>query len=280
MRHKGKFPVALVSWGGQRPTWCEDRRGNWIHGEGPTYHPQSPSDTVIERREVDDDEWISLLDAADEADWKAELARVRKGVMEQCGGEMIDLRDIDGNVVASVPKAPFICYALNRTSLRHLMPPWRCVSDSDMKMTNDCRYHSDWYYGGGFDNVNGRYPRGSQVHKAAEQTAWEIQREYGEFKSLVIVSGATVTGVVGENIAVLPNLSMDHYETACRASAIITEAGGALVHMAVVLREQGVPIVLVPDARRRYPKGTSLIVDAEHGDVRIIDAASEWSDVG
>lgn len=266
MRHEGKFPVALIDWG-YGPSWCEDRRGRWIHGEGPAYHPQSAKDVVLERREVTDDEWSDLLDAADAADHKAELERIRKGVMEQCGGVMIDLVDDDGNVVASVPKAPFVCYALNRTTLAHLMPAWKCVSPSGMKLQGDCRYHSDFYYGGGFDNVNGRYPYSGAVHHAAVHTAGIVQREYGNFDCTVLVSGSAVYGKVGKSIVVLANLHPDHLDAVLAAKAVVTEAGGALAHLSQVAREQSIPIVLVAGAREKFPKGTTLIVDAENGRV-------------
>lgn len=277
MRHEGKFPVALIDWG-YGPSWCEDRRGNWIHGDGPAYHPQSAKDVVLERREVDDDEWCDLLQAADEADHKAELERIRKGVMAQCGGVMIDLVDDDGNVVASVPRAPFVCYALNRTTLAHLMPPWECVAPSGMKLRGDCRYHSDWYYGGGFDDVDGRYPYSSPVHHAAVHTSGLVQNEYGRFNCTVLVSGDAVYGKVGKSIVVLPSLSMDHYEVARRAKAIVTQEGGAMAHMATVLRPEGVVIVRVKDALAKFPKGTTLIVDAENGRVEAVAMDSRFVD--
>ncbi len=234
---------------------------------------KSPEEIEQKRR---DDE---IADARRVAEFDAEVARIRVVVQSRSGSDTIDLADSDGVVVAKVPRAPFLNYALRRTSMLHLAPPWEPVARVGMRQGGDDPFHSDWFFGAGF-TYETRYPYEGEVHRAATATLVRVQREYAHLNCGVLVSGATMTGVVGENIAVLPNLSMDHYETACRASAIITEAGGALVHMALVMREQGVPIVLVPDARKRYPKGTSLIVDAEHGDVRIIDAASEWSDVG
>lgn len=280
MRHKGRFSVALVRCGGLNSMWCEDRDGKWIHGEGPAYHSQGITDEVIERRDVTDEEWWKLLDEASESEWRAELARVREKVMAQCGGELIELVDHHDNVVARVPKAPFICYALARTSLRHMMPKWDRVSEQGMKLTNDCQYHSDWYYGGGFDNVNGRYPYDSPIHEAAVHTAGNLQHEYGRFQCAVLVSGEPVIGTVGEEIAVLPNLSMDHYDEARMARAIITEAGGALAHMAVVMREQGVPIVLVANARKLYPKGTLVNVNPQVGRVDVLHGEAPRDDDG
>lgn len=240
-----------------------------------TRYVSEKSPEEIEQRQREEE----IADARRIAEFDAEVTRIHADVQRRCAGDTIDLADSDGVVVAKVPRAPFLNYALRRTSMVHLAPPWEPVAREGMKQGGDDPFHSDWFFGAGF-TYETRYPYDGEIHHAATSTLIRVQREYAHFNCGVLVSGATVTGVVGENIAVLPNLSMDHYETACRASAIITEAGGALVHMAVVLREQGVPIVLVPDARKRYPKGTSLIVDAEHGDVRIIDAAAEWSDVG
>jgi len=51
-------------------------------------------------------------------------------------------------------------------------------------------------------------------------------------------------------------------------AGLVAETGGALSHLAILAREQRVPIVVgVQDAVRRFPPGTRLLVDGMMGDV-------------
>lgn len=53
-----------------------------------------------------------------------------------------------------------------------------------------------------------------------------------------------------------------------RLAGLVSETGSALSHLAILAREQGVPaVVAVPDARRRFPPGTRLLVDGDTGRV-------------
>lgn len=246
--------------------------------------PQSPMEAL---REAAGEERIAYRhrdDADDhaqrETEFAAEVARVREEVQRRAGGETIDLLDYDGNVVATVPRAPFLNYALWRTPMASMAPPWEAVSRPGMKTgAADDPLHSDWFFGAGL-TFEHKYDYDGAVHKAAINTMMEVQREYGRFQCAVLVSGEPVIGTVGEGIAVLPNLSMDHYETARVARAIITEAGGALAHMAVVMREQGVPIVLVANARKLYPKGTLVNINPQVGRVEVLHGEALCADDG
>jgi pyruvate,water dikinase len=51
-------------------------------------------------------------------------------------------------------------------------------------------------------------------------------------------------------------------------AGLVAETGSALSHLAILAREMHVPtVVAVPDARRRYPPGTRLVVDGTTGEV-------------
>lgn len=53
---------------------------------------------------------------------------------------------------------------------------------------------------------------------------------------------------------------------------LVAETGSALSHLAILARELQVPtVVAVPDARRRFPPGTRLLVDGTTGDVEVLD---------
>jgi pyruvate,water dikinase len=55
-------------------------------------------------------------------------------------------------------------------------------------------------------------------------------------------------------------------------SGLVCEAGSALAHLAILAREVGVAtVVAVPDARRRFPSGTPLVVDGGTGEVRALN---------
>ncbi|HEX2038365.1 MAG TPA: PEP/pyruvate-binding domain-containing protein [Acidimicrobiales bacterium] len=55
-----------------------------------------------------------------------------------------------------------------------------------------------------------------------------------------------------------------------RLSGLIAETGSPLSHLAILAREYGVPVVVgVPDARVRYPTGTSVVVDGTTGEVAV-----------
>jgi pyruvate,water dikinase len=51
-------------------------------------------------------------------------------------------------------------------------------------------------------------------------------------------------------------------------AGLVSETGGALSHLAILAREQRVPVVVgVPDAVRRFPPGTRVLVDGDVGNV-------------
>jgi pyruvate,water dikinase len=53
--------------------------------------------------------------------------------------------------------------------------------------------------------------------------------------------------------------------------ALVAETGSPLSHLAILAREHGVATVVgVPDAVRRFPPGTSLLVDGTSGDVTVL----------
>jgi pyruvate,water dikinase len=57
-----------------------------------------------------------------------------------------------------------------------------------------------------------------------------------------------------------------------RLSGLVSETGSSLSHLAILAREQGVPtVVAVPDARRRYPPGTLLLVDGDTGELTVLE---------
>jgi len=210
----------------------------------------------------------ALREDAQEVEYRAELDRIRLGVIERANGDMLDVTTEGGKVVASVPRAPFMNWALHRTSLRHLAPAWKCVAHSGTKMTNDDPYHTDWWLGAGLP-IEDAYNPDSEVCKGADHTMYELQERLGNFECAVLVGGADVYGVVGTDIIVLPDLHPDRLESLLSAKGVITEAGGALAHLAQVALERNIPIVLVPKACTRYPAGTRVSICPSAGLVHV-----------
>lgn len=181
-------------------------------------------------------------------------------VKEQAGTDTFEM--VVGDRVLVIPRAPFWNWALRKTSIKHLAPPWNLVSESGVKLPFDDPYHTDWMLGAGID-LHDSY--GGAVADRASDLMWDLQKELGNFEAAVLSEGRQVTGVVGETILVLPNLHPDWLDDALKSSAVITEKGGALAHLAVVAREHGLTIMRVEDAIKRYPKGTEVTLMPDEG---------------
>ena len=60
------------------------------------------------------------------------------------------------------------------------------------------------------------------------------------------------------------------------AAAVVTDAGGALAHAAIVAREMGIPAVVgTRTATSRLTTGMTVEVDGTHGRVRLVDAGAD-----
>lgn len=190
----------------------------------------------------------------------------RKTILERNGGEMLDLTDVEGNVVATVPKRPFMAYALARTESKHLAS-WEPVCPQGLKLPGDSRAHTDWFVGMGGTLEDG-YPYDSPLHRAATHTMFLVQEAVAGVSCSVLVPGPAVEGVVGQDVVVLPNLAPDHLPKLLTARAVITEQGGELAHLAQVALERSIPMVRMEDARTRFRPGMRVRVDATRGEVR------------
>lgn len=234
-----------------------------LRTEGGRERPETAEER--EAREALEEERWALRDL--------ETARRHKEIGDQvrakAAGAIIFLKLDDGRVV-NIPEPPFIAWALGRTSLRHLAPAWTPVSPSGMKLQMDDPCHTDWMLGAGLD-LQKDYGHDREVQKKATRLMFELQERYGNFQCGVLVSGhgGVIDGVVGGEIIVLPNLSPKHLDKLKYARCIITEEGGALAHLAQVALERMVPVLLVKDARKRYPAGRRLTVDVDLG--KIVD---------
>jgi|APSaa5957512622_1039677.scaffolds.fasta_scaffold32043_1 phosphohistidine swiveling domain-containing protein len=177
-----------------------------------------------------------------------------------------------------VASAPFISWALNRTQASHLAPPWKNISPSGMKLMLDDPYHTDWMLSAGL-NLGDDYSDPA-IRKATYSLLHRLQEKLCEFKCAVLSGRGKSVGYTEVchpkkdedctgKIAVIPSAGPAYTIPAMTAEAVITERGGELAHLSVVGRESGVILVRVPDARRLYPKGCQVRVDAMNGEVEI-----------
>ncbi len=197
------------------------------------------------------------------SEWKAKLKGYGEEVRKRAGTDTFELVVSDGRKL-TVARAPFWHWALGRTSLRHLAPPWVPVSPNGVKLPLDNEWHTDWMLGAGV-SLDESY--GGPVAAAATDAMFKLQEELGDYEAGVIVDGGGATGIVGKEILVLSDLGPEHASAALRATAIVTELGGQLAHLALVGRERGQTIMLVPDARTRYPEGAHLTLDPAEGKI-------------
>jgi phosphohistidine swiveling domain-containing protein len=247
------------------------------------------------------------LDAAYEAEDKERFEyneEIRRKVLEQCKGDMIDLHTEDGRKVASVPRAPFEVWALHRTSLKHLAAPWKTVAPSGLKLQMDEPAHTDWFYGATIylteeERLLKRFPSAETLDEAKElasawgvklgrydfdyngvlneasyHEAWNLQERLGNFEAPVIVDAGDVTGEVGKQIAVIPDLSPDHVDKIVRVKGIVTEVGGKVAHIAQLALERSITIMRVPGAVKRFPEGAKLTLYPGEG--RIYVHVDRW----
>jgi phosphohistidine swiveling domain-containing protein len=182
-------------------------------------------------------------------------------VVLQAGDDTFELPLEDGSTI-KVPRAPFENWALRNTSLSHLAPPWKCISSPGMKMPGDDVNHTDWVLGA-WQTLKSAYE--GLVKDASWTARFDLQRKLGNWECGVVVSGEDVTGEVGKDILVLSDLDPKNLEAVMKSKAVITQAGGRLAHLALVAMEHCVPILLVPDALTRYPKGARLTLSPKNG---------------
>ncbi len=210
-----------------------------------------------------------------EADFELQVADIRRRVLEQAAGDTFPLTLKDGTVI-EVPRAPFEQWALGNTALASLAAPWTPVSPEGLKMGQaDDPYHSDWVVGAGLK------PRGpgwgmqsgeaysENVSGPSYDAKFELQRRKGSFQVSVVNDAGDVFGTVGKEIVVIPDLSPERLPEIAGARGIITERGGALAHLAVVGRENGITIMRDPDATKKYVEGTGVTLMPSEGKIRV-----------
>lgn len=81
------------------------------------------------------------------------------------------------------------------------------------------------------------------------------------YRAAVVASHGSITGIVGEDIAVLPDMSPKRQLEFMAARAAVAEVGGQLAHLAVVSRELGRTLMVLPGACTKLPPGTRVTLN-------------------
>lgn len=178
------------------------------------------------------------------------------------------------NVSIRVPYRAFVCTALRRAAAHDLMPAYAPFVPSGAKMANDCRYHSDAWFGCGGVGDNA-YDNEVPEQRLFMSKLFELQHELLtlDFDLLARSSADFVAGDVTHDpdatdktkVLVLKSASPEFAEAALRSQAVIVETGSKLAHLVVVSREVQVPVIRVDDAQRRFPPGCRVGIDFKNG---------------
>lgn len=188
----------------------------------------------------------------------------------------------------SIPTRPFEVWALTCAKAQYLAPPWPTVCQSGLRLFGDCAEHSDWMLGAGidYDRLRG-LDRDEVLCDAITGEMLRVQKQHLRFEAAVLCGEGVSYGSVvhpkedeevpAGSIIVIPHAGEEYYIPAASCmkrgpqgpGAIITEAGGALSHLAVVGLEDGFRVVCVPGAREKYRPGARVSVDCSQGKVEV-----------
>lgn len=226
-----------------------------------------------------------------EAERKAELQRIADTVRERAGDDTFVMELNDGRKL-TVPRAPFVRWALHRTDESDQAPPWDNVAPSGLKLMMDNPDHTDWMLGAGLNidlDIDGDY-RNDAVTEAAWDAAHRFQEEAraakrpfaGIFAAIehlnslthpaaVVVDAGERTGIVGSEILVLPDSDPGRVDELGDAVGVVVEKGGALAHFAIVTRGRGITVMRHLDACRLFTDGTQIKLDPKSGRVVILE---------
>lgn len=205
----------------------------------------------------------------------------------------IDLKTLEGEVVATVPKAPFYHWAFARVRMNKeviQLPEWDVVSKSGVKMYGDNPYHTDWMLGGGVDS-NEYYGNDSVINRASYHMQNELQSDLLKYECTVLSSseqGWVIGDVVlvngeedfdkveDDSIIVIPNAGINFTEAFLKATksgngGVICQYGSRVAHLCKISREKDVIILQEDGCMEKYYNGCGLSLSSEDGTIRVID---------
>ena len=195
----------------------------------------------------------------------------------------IDIKTKNNQLVASVPKLPFMYWVFEGVGYRKMLPKYTPHSPIGMKLQNDSRYHSDWMIAAGLD-LDKDYDSNSLVYSSSISLKLKLQNEYLNFDVGVLSSGdnKTLSGraiictpenaadVKAGNILILPRGSFEFDEHIRRAvkdgrCGIITANGSRGCHVAVVSREFNYIVLHDPQVLKKVGNFDNVTLNPQSG---------------
>lgn len=245
-----------------------------------------------------------LLDEARDARHKKLGDQIREQARSQGGFFTLKLKGPDGKPYApmrsiEVPKHPFTLWALRGFDFETFgreRPEWKLVCGSGMKQVMDDPYHTDWMLGAGLSLAEYQKPEedGTRLEHVVMKCAFEERHRIVEAHTgfpFSILAKGKATHFSGEVEHAEPNQPVKQGCIAIAATAgpefqlameaasrpgehgapgvLICETGGKLAHLATVGREMGCTVLMVPDARKKYPPGSHVFISMEEGTIQL-----------
>jgi hypothetical protein len=233
----------------------------------------------------------------------ARIARIRERIFEQANNELIEI-ETEKFGKFTTTRAPFLRWCLRYMNTEGMTgkknPDWAPVAGTGWKTHMDDPFHTDWWmaltpqvdlkeaYNHDYDNSVG-----GQISIAAHEMKSDIVREYTSHQFVTLCRGNRRKGriygrvefpepnedVQPGSIAVVPHAGPEYQiamETANKPDqhgdrgCVIANTGGKLAHLAVVGREMGATVLMIPNATEIYKFVYKLIVDLEKGTIEVM----------
>lgn len=217
-----------------------------------------------------------IISQTEEADFDniKEIIRLQA---EKLGG-FIDLHDKNLNKTYTVPKHPFLKWCLSESPVYRTIE-WTAVNSSGQKCAGDDPNHTDWFLFTGLDldiaqdssipEIDFFYKMRHEYNEKYTKTNLKplIKGSVGKIEKskIVHITDPLDTVNIGKNtIVVIPNANPEFTNIAHLCAdlkcPIITETGGALCHLAIVGKEFGLTLYLMPEAMNKLPKGATASI--------------------
>lgn len=200
----------------------------------------------------------------------------------------IELKNDKNQVIANIPKLPFMHWVFERVGYSDL-PEYKPHSSMGMKGHQlDSRNHTDWMLGAGLD-LEKDYASDSEVYTKSHQLLRKIQNDILDFDVAVLSQGDNqrITGrifvctkenaaeVKEGNILVIPEGTVEFDEHIRRATkdgrcGIITATGSKTVHIAIVAREMGYIVFHDPNVMKKVNNWDDVTMIPEKGRYYVI----------
>lgn len=211
-----------------------------------------------------------------------------KAVADKHGG-WLAIKDRAGKKTYTIPKNPFLRWCLSDSPLYKTIK-WSAISPRGMKMGQDDPNHTDWWLFTGLpmSEANNHDSQANRIffkeryrmheEMTGSNLKYLINSNHSGLNNVLIIrieDPKSDTYIPEKAIIVIPNASPDFEmiakKAADRQSIVITQAGGALCHLATVGREFALQLYLLPDAEKILCGSTFASIDTHNHQLSVSD---------